>query len=162
MRPSLSAGRYQSPGRLSLRVGKQLLPRSTFHYPPSFHNCDPVRGAAGEREVMGDEQQRQTAFALQPAEKSRNPIGDQRVERRGRLIEQQDRGLLGQRHREPDSLPLTAGEFVNGPICAILHIRRGQRLADDLTVLVEKCKGLDELKALSPVPDTLTPGQKLK
>ena len=41
-------------------------------------------------------------------------VGD--VEVGGRLVEQQQVGLLGQRHRDPDPLALPAGEFVDRPV----------------------------------------------
>ena len=38
------------------------------------------------------------------------------VEERGRLVEQQRSGLLGERHRDPDPLALAAGQFVDQPV----------------------------------------------
>ena len=38
------------------------------------------------------------------------------VEERRRLVEQQQRRLLGERHRQPDALALAAGELVDGAL----------------------------------------------
>ena len=59
-------------------------------------------------------------------------VGD--VEVGGRLVQQQDRRLLGQRHRQPHPLPLAAGQLVDRPVGQVGHLGRGQRLGDDLLV----------------------------
>ena len=41
-------------------------------------------------------------------------MGD--VEERGGLVEEQDVGLLGERHGDPDALPLPAGQLVDGSV----------------------------------------------
>ena len=50
------------------------------------------------------------------------------VEVRGRLVEQQQRGLLGERHRDPHALPLAAGQFVDIAIGEFGDAGGGHRL----------------------------------
>ena len=48
-------------------------------------------------------------------------VGD--VEERRRLVEQQQRRLLGERHREPGALALAAGELVDEPVREVGSVR---------------------------------------
>ena len=56
------------------------------------------------------------------------------VEEAGRLVEQQDVGLLRQRHRDPRPLPLAAGQFVHGSVREVGDLGGLKRGGDGLVV----------------------------
>src|SRR5690606_38977138 len=77
-----------------------------------FHGNDVIGITAGQSEVMQhhDDGAAKTAHQIGQQIEHFHLMVD--VEEGGGLIQQQDIGLLGQRHGDPDALPLPAGEFV--------------------------------------------------
>ena len=65
-----------------------------------------------DREVVADEQRREAELALQLAEQLEHARLHRDVERRGRLVGDQQLGLERERAREARALPLPAGELV--------------------------------------------------
>ena len=95
-----------------LRRGEDLLDRPLLDDLAVVHDADHVGDAAHDAEIMGDEQQ---AHAEPGAD-----FGQQRqdlrlhgdVERGGRLVGDQQIGLVGERHRDHDPLALAAGQLM--------------------------------------------------
>src|SRR5690606_41151081 len=78
---------------------------------------DEVVGVAGgEVEVVQDHHDGGAAVAVQVGQQVEDLDLVAGVEERGGLVEQEQVGLLGQRHGDPDALPLAAGELVDGPV----------------------------------------------
>ena len=65
-----------------------------------------------DAEVVGDEHDRHPAFALQALEQREDLRLDGHVERRRRLVGDQQLGLVGERHRDHHALAHAAGELV--------------------------------------------------
>ena len=105
----LRFGGEQCAGVGMFRRGEDLLHRPLLDDLAAVHDADHVRDAAHDAEIVGDEQQ---AHA-EPAANLREQRQDLRlhgdVERRGRLIRDQQIGLVGERHRDHDALALAAG-----------------------------------------------------
>ena len=94
------------------RRGEDLLDRSLLDDLAAVHDADHVGDAAHDAEIVGDEQQ---AHA-EPGADFRQQGQDLRlhgdIERRGRLVRDQEIGLVGQRHRDHDALALAAGQLM--------------------------------------------------
>ena len=65
-------------------------------------------------EIMGDEHIGEAELVLQPLEQLQHLLGDQRIERRGRLVADDHVRLGGERAGDADALLLAAGELA-GP-----------------------------------------------
>ena len=95
-----------------LRRGEDLLHRSLLDDLAAVHDADHVGDAADDAEIVGDEQQ---AHA-EPGANFRQQRQDLRlhgdVERGGRLVRDQQIGLVGERHRDHDALTLAAGQLM--------------------------------------------------
>ena len=55
-------------------------------------------------------------------------VGD--VEKGRRFVEQQQRSLLGERHRDPGALPLAAGELIDRAVAQVLHAGQVEGVVD--------------------------------
>ena len=75
------------------------------------------------------------ALAVEPGDQVEHLDLVGEVEVRRRLVEQQQVGVLGQGHRDPGALPLTAGELVERPVAQVGGVGHRQRRLDDLLVL---------------------------
>ena len=80
------------------------------------HHADAIGHVADDAEVVGDEQHGHVQLRLQILEQLQNLRLDGDVQRRGRLVGDQQLRLVGQRHGDHHALALAAGEFVG--ICA--------------------------------------------
>ena len=87
-----------------------------------LHHADPVGIAADDLQIMGDQQQRQPALGPQPRQQLQDLRLDGDVQRGGRFVGDQQRGIVGQRHRDHDALPLAAGELVRERVQPMLGI----------------------------------------
>jgi hypothetical protein len=77
-----------------------------------LHHRHPVGEATHQVEVVRDQEHRHGIFLLQLREQLQNLAAQAHVERRRRLIGQQQAGLASQRHRDHGALALAAGELV--------------------------------------------------
>ena len=105
------------------------------HDPPLAHG-DQVVGVAGrEVEVVQHHHDGGAAGLVEVGEQVEHLdlVGD--VEVRRRLVEQQQVGLLGQGHRDPDPLALAARELVDEPVGEVEGVGELERLGDRLLVL---------------------------
>ena len=79
-----------------------------------IHHRDAVGHVLDDREIVADEQQREAEPALQVLEQVDDLRLDRHVERRHRLVADDEVGLGGERAGDADALALAAGELV-GP-----------------------------------------------
>ena len=79
---------------------------------PEVHDDDPIRDVPDDREIVGDEQVRETELGLQLLEQIDDLRLDRDVQRRDRLVADEELGVQGQRPGEADPLALPAGELV--------------------------------------------------
>ena len=76
------------------------------------HDADAVAGLEHQPEVVADEQHRGAELAAEGLDEVDDAGLDGDVERRGRLVEDQERRPRHQRHGDDDALLLAAGELV--------------------------------------------------
>ena len=77
-----------------------------------LHHADRVGETAHEPEVVRDEQHRHAVGFLKPLEQRENLRLNSDVERGGRLVGDQQIGLVGERHGDHDALTLAARELM--------------------------------------------------
>ena len=111
-RPALGLGRQQVLGVGMLRLVEHLGDRALLDDLALGHHADAVGHLAHDAEVVGDEQQRHAVARLQGLQQLQDLRLDGDVERRGRLVGDQQVGLVGQRHGDHHALALAARELV--------------------------------------------------
>ena len=95
-----------------LRIGEHLFDRPLLDDLAGVHHAHRVGDATDDAEIVGDEQHAHP--------EPRANVGEQRqdlrlhgdVERRGRLVGDQQIRLVGERHRDHHALPLPAGQLM--------------------------------------------------
>ncbi len=112
----------QAPGVGVLGVVEDLVERSLLDDPPRVHHQHPVGDLGDDAEVVGDEDRRQAALAVEPLEQGQDLRLDGDVERRRRLVGDQHLGLERQRHRDHRPLAHAAGEFVRVGVDPLLGV----------------------------------------
>ncbi|EAQ22895.1 hypothetical protein ROS217_12206 [Roseovarius sp. 217] len=106
----------QLAGVLMLRRGKDICHRPALDNLAILHHTDPVGDALHDPQIMRDEQKTHAFFALQLRQKLQNLRLNGHIERRCRLIGNQDVGFVGQRHGDHHPLPLSTGQLMRiGP-----------------------------------------------
>src|SRR6476620_579757 len=160
-RVGLRLRREQRSGIGMFRRGENLLHRSLLDDLAAIHDADHVRDAANDAEIVGDEQH---AHA-EPRADFRQQGQDLRlhcdVERRGRLVRDQQIGLVRQCHPDHDPLALAAGQlmriagkpcfrFRNADLCQQLDGPRPRPLAANSAVKLQDLAdlGLDRMQRL--------------
>ena len=78
-------------------------------------DADAVAHLADDPEVVADEEHGRVQLRLEPGDEVEHLRLDGRVEARRRLVEDQERGLGRERHRDHDALLHAAGELVREP-----------------------------------------------
>ncbi len=99
------------------------------------HDADLIRHLSDDRQVMGDQQQRHPEAVAQIFEELQDVRLDRHVERRRRLVGDQNVGLVGNRHRDHDPLPLAARQLVRKgaePVLGIGQADQPQQLERSL------------------------------
>ncbi len=76
------------------------------------HYRHPLAHVRDDGEVVGHQKERQAVLASQPLQQVEYLRLDRDIERRGRLVEQQDARLENERTRDRDPLSLAAGKLV--------------------------------------------------
>ena len=92
-------------------AGEQSIGRLLFDYPPGVHDRYPVADRGRQLEVVGDEHQPELAALAQAVEDPDDLRLDRHVERRGRLVGDQQGRFGGQRHCDQDALEHPTGEL---------------------------------------------------
>jgi hypothetical protein len=94
-----------------LRPAQKRGAAAALHDPAAVQH-DHVIGHVGDHaEIVGDEQDRHAEFALELAHQLQDLRLDRDVERRGRLVGDQQRRIADQRHRNHRTLAQTAREL---------------------------------------------------
>jgi hypothetical protein len=100
-----------------LRVGMagrvvDRIPAADLDDTARIHDPDPVRDMADDREIMRDEQVGEAELALQILEQVDDLGADRNIERRDRLVGNDELGRDGERAGDADALPLPTREGV--------------------------------------------------
>jgi hypothetical protein len=111
-RAALGLGRQQVLGVGMLRMVEHLVDGTLLDDAALGHHADPVGHLANDAEVVGDEQQRHAVARLQRLQELQDLRLDGDVERRRRLVGDQEVGLVGQRHGDHHALALAARELM--------------------------------------------------
>ncbi len=103
-----SAPPSATPGIGMHRVAEEFLPLGRFHQPATAHHGNPVGHVVDNRQIVRDEQVCQAEFLLQVFQQIQHLRLNGDVQRRDRLIADQQFGLQGQGAGDADTLSLTA------------------------------------------------------
>ena len=102
----------QADGVRMARVLEDGLDGPFLDEAPPVQHADPVAHLRDHAEVVADEENGRVQLRLQVRDEIEHLRLDRCVEPRGRLVEDQQRGVLGQRHRDHDPLLHPAGELM--------------------------------------------------
>jgi hypothetical protein len=95
-----------------LRVREELPDGGLLRLAPGIHDHDPVGEIRDDAEIVGDQDDRGSEPRAQLPEQIEDAGLDRDVERRCRLVGDQDLGVAGKRHRDHHALAHTARELV--------------------------------------------------
>ena len=95
-----------------LRVLKHLHGVTAFEHLAVAHDIDAVTQFCDDAEIVRDDGHGHLAVAMQSTQRFQDLELYRRVERGGRLVGEQQRGLAGKRYRDHDTLPHTAGKLM--------------------------------------------------
>ena len=109
------------------RGGDNLFGRADLDERAVFHNRDAVADADGLVQIVGDENRGLAHFLRQREELILQLAANERIERRKRLVHQQNVRIGGERPRQPDSLLHAARKFVRIGMLPTRQIDRRQR-----------------------------------
>ena len=101
------------PGR-----GEQRRDRTGFDNLAIVHHAHPVGQLAYDAQIMSDEQDRHPQACLQVLEQGQNLRLNGDIQRRGRLVGDQQVGIVGQGHGDHHPLALAAGQLMRQGIQA--------------------------------------------
>ena len=104
------------------RVLKQGLHRGLFHLATGIHHHHPVRSFGNHAQIMGDQHDGCTHSAVEFHHQLENLRLDGHIQRRGRLIGNQQLGVARQGHRNHHPLAHAARELVRVVVHAALRI----------------------------------------
>ena len=107
-----SVRRRAAPEYRGAAARRTRLDRAVLDDLAVLHHADPLRDLAHDAEVVGDEQKRHAEPRLDVFQQRDDLRLHGDVERRGRLVGNQQIGLVGERHGDHDALALAAGELV--------------------------------------------------
>ena len=111
--------REQALGVPVARPAEHLLDRTGLDDPAAVHDEDPLARRRHHGQVVGDQQEGGVA-RLHPADDEvQHQRLDRHVERRRRLVADQERGVVGQSDGEDDALPLSSGQLVRVCPCRV-------------------------------------------
>ena len=116
------------------RPREELVRRRDLDDPAEVHDGNAVGDVADDGEVVGDEDVGEVELLLQLDEQVQHLRLDRDVERRDRLVGDDELRLQHERAREPDPLPLAAAELVR------VAVGRLGRHADALEHLVDDAR----------------------
>ena len=123
-------GRHRHSVDQRLRVGMlraldHVGREPALDHPPEVHDRDPVAQRPGEAEVVGDEQQRQLAPALQLDQHGDDLRPHRGIEHRHRLVADQPLGLEHERRGDRHALALAARELMRVTVEEALGVEAG-------------------------------------
>ena len=91
---------------------KQPLRRRQLDNAPEVHHADAIGDVMNDGKIVRDEKIGEVELALQSAHQIQHLRLHRDVERRGRLVADQERRIPGQRARDGDALPLASGKLM--------------------------------------------------
>ena len=104
------------------RIGEQRLDRRLLDDLAGIHHGHPLAGLGDHAHGMGDQHDRHAEALLHLVHQLEDLRLDGDVERRGRLVGDQELGLAGERHGDHDALAHAAGELVRIVVHAPLRV----------------------------------------
>ena len=113
-------GRGQQRGGVGVAgMGVKLRCVGEFDDPPQVHDRDPVTDVLDHRQVVGDEHVGEAELALEVGEQVEDLRLDGNVQGGHRLVADDQCRLQGECPRDPDPLPLPAGEVGGEPVVVL-------------------------------------------
>ena len=112
-------GREQGDGVRVLRGREDLVRVGDLDELAAVHHGDAVADVAHGREVVRDEEVREAEPALEVHQEVEDLRPHRDVERRHRLVADDQRRIGGERPRDRDALPLPAGELERPPLAEV-------------------------------------------
>ena len=106
---------------------EHLLDRPGLDDPAPGHHAHPVRDLAHDGQIVGDQQQRHPEALLEVLQQLQDLRLDGDVERGGRLVGDQQVGLVRERHRDHHPLALAAGELMRIGAEALLGLAQAHQ-----------------------------------
>ena len=91
---------------------KEVFAFGGFKYTTMPHDRNPITHLPDYRQVMADKQHRQAEFVLQIFQQVQNLCLYRNIQRRSRLVTDQQPRPAGERSRDRNSLSLTTGKFM--------------------------------------------------
>ena len=113
------------------RPQQDVFGRAALDDAAPFENGDPIAELHGLVEIVADEDDRLLQFLLQQQQFVLQLVADQRIERRERLVHQQNVGVGGECARQPDALLHAAGQFVTEFARPLRQTDHGEFFRDD-------------------------------
>ena len=105
------------------RIAQHLLGGTLLDEAPGVEHADAVAHLRDHAEVVADEQHRGAKLGLQGLDQIEHLRLDRRVEPGRRFVEDQQRGIVGKRHRDHHALLHATGELVREAFHHPAHIR---------------------------------------
>ena len=87
-----------------------------------LHHADTIGVAAHDLQIVRDQQQRHSALGAQPRQQLQNLRLDGDVQRGGRFVGDQQRRIVGECHRDHDTLSLAARELMRERLQPVLGV----------------------------------------
>ena len=140
------------------RVGDDLARRAALHDPAAFHQGNAVADLERLVQIMADEDDRALQLGLQVQKFILQPGADQRVQRRERLIHQQDRGLGDKGAGKANALLHAARQFAHLAVRPLRQVHQRQLHVDLVAPLVRGLPG--QFKAQPHILAHRPPGQQ--
>ena len=140
------------------RILKHRLDRAFLDEPARVEHADARAHLRDDAEVVADEEHRRVELGLQLRDEVEHLGLDRRVEPGRRLVEDEERRILRERHRDDDALLHAAGELVRVAATSPSRGRRSARLPSTLAARVARLalRGAEHgecLRDLRPDPD---------
>ena len=114
----------QHPGVVLAGIAQHFLAGALLHDAAHLHHHDAIGDLGDHAEIMGDEQHAGLLAALHFLHEFKDLRLRRDIERRGRLIRDQQRGIEHQGRRDHDALALAAGELMRIGVDHLLGIRQ--------------------------------------
>ena len=105
-----------------LRCVQDLVRRAHLDEQAMLHHGDPISDVGDHAEIMGDEQHAGVVARLKLLDQLQDLRLCRDIERRGRLVGDQNLRIERQRHRDHCPLTLTAGEFMGVAVDDLLGV----------------------------------------
>ncbi len=121
-------------GDADASLGDDLFRPPFGHHPSLRHEDQLIAVLAGQVEVVQHDERGEIALRGEPPGEVEDLDLMVDIEMRGRLVEEQDAGLLGQRARDHAALPLAAREGCYRPVCKGRRMRELHRLFGNLVI----------------------------